>query len=237
MLRLITLLIVSLTCQFVSAQDHLALAKTDAFRNPSVSTNQMMINAFHRFDNKLDESKLFVFSEWSTMEVYGINDQYLKVDSANVFIAEGKVLFYSGGELQQVFGAEAQKVIINGKTFIPFIKKTKSSTEEFEFYEVVVDDAFKLLKKWSVKEELHTTNPMGIIENTNPDLVVSSRLYYVDSSGELKLLPKKKKAFIAIFGRNKSKMIDFIESKNLSVKEVEDVKTCIEYYNSLLTVI
>jgi len=207
-------------------------AKVDVFGNPFNSSNQMMIRALNQFDKFGAEKEYFIFPQWSSMEVYGKDGQYMKSDSANVLITENKILFYKEGELLQIFGSTAEKVIIENRVFKPFYKNPK--VKVFQFFEVVVDQEFKLLKEWEVETKAVSNNPMGIADDSPPKVVKSTKLYYINTKGDLVLVPRKKKEFIEIFSKSRRKMLELAKSEKRSIRNDDNVAFFFRYYNKLL---
>lgn len=232
MLRTTILLAFILFSTFMGAQKNATeLAKNDVFGNPFNINNQSHIRALNRLDNRVDMSKYFMFPEWSAMEAFGIDGQYMLADSANFLLKENKILFYSDGEMLQLFTSVTEKVKVGNKLFMPFTSTDKSNMGLVEFYEVVVDGEFKLLKDWKLEEKVISNNPMGVADTDKVTIVKSSELFYINPKGDLVSIPRKKKDFIEIFGRNRRKMIDFAQKNNMSVKKEGDIAQFFTHYN------
>lgn len=233
-MRFATSLLFTLFSAVSFAQSASENIKEMVFANPFHSSSQGYLSMLN---NKNMDRELYEFLEfegWTPFEVLNLNDEVLKLDSANYFIPERKIIFLNKGLMMEIFPHQVQKVRIGDNEYAPYIDK-KDKNKGLQFFEVVAGTDFKFLKSKTITEEGSDLHPMGLNKNGKTKLVTRTKYYYVKEGTNIAVgVPRTKSKFVKAFKRHRKKIIQYLEKRNLSLREEKDLIVIARYYNFLL---
>nr|NQU91549.1 hypothetical protein [Bacteroidota bacterium] len=127
---------------------------------------------------------------------------------------------------------EITRVRISGRTFVyvPYIEK-----EELKkgYFELIQDGECRLLRRWQVL--YHVRGESADNQTTNEgDLYMRDCSCYLQFGNKpAEKASKRKKEFLTCFNHNQDLIGDFIKSENLRLKDPEDLRSIVAYYNRI----
>jgi hypothetical protein len=217
-------------------QQSLEEIKKNVYSNPFSEANQNYIRLMEEGAYKTNTEELFLLKDWGKMAVIGYGDIKLEVDSANYVITDDKIYFIDEGKLYHLFPGQVEQLAIASVIFGCYYYEGKSERRKLGYFEILIDGELDLLKKYKIKNRKVNNNPMGI-GNKKVEQYQAYDLYYFDPDEQIALpVPSKKGKIIDLFGRKRSKMIDFARERDLSLNSENDVKLLFAYYNMLVQV-
>ena len=222
----------------VASQDEQVIQQ-NIYTNPSAMGNQQFINSFRDSKASKNKDKSFYFDDWQPVVVLAKDSTELRIRKANFYVPTNKLVFEKGGEVLELFPVKIDHVKFVKSIFKPFpvkLDSKKSGRTEFiesQFFEVLYDgEGIKLLRNWKIKKMRKTGNhPMGIQTELGFTYNLKERLYFIKGNDKyVSELPKSKKKFAKLFGRNKKDVKEYASKNKLNHKSSEDVVEIFTYY-------
>ncbi len=230
------LVLLILTSWFVSvgiSQQSLTETKRFAYGNPFSMSNENFINVTNALeDNEL--VSLLMYDEWQELEVTGMDQELISIDSANYHMEADKILFIESGAMYELFPEKVKEAKLRDKVFVNLVYEANKKDLRRGYFEVIVEGDYRLLKKWELERRITNSSPLGLPAAREERLTRVEELYYQTSPERRPIaLPKRKTDFIEIFRRDRRDMAEYAKANKLSPKNESDVIMLIEYYNSL----
>ena len=230
MRRVIT---ISLLCfaQALISQSSLTEIKRNIYQNLNSSVNQNYIRLINEGMTSDGSNEYFAFEDWTEFQVESQEGDLINLDSANYHIHDDIMLFIDEGAMFFLFPEQVDRIYADDMVFTSY----KHEKNKYNYFEILAQGEFQLLKKYKVIKERVVDNPLGITHGTQEyTFKRKPEYYYYDVIKEqINRVPKKKKDLIRIFKKNKSKMLDFARLNKLNSKSEEDLITLFDYYNQL----
>jgi hypothetical protein len=202
-----------------------------AFANPFHSSSQQYL-AMANYKNR--DLKEFLNYDWVSAEILGNSNEMVILDSVNYFFPEQKIIFFSDGQLMELYPDQVQKVRIGNEKYLPFIDKNNKK-KALQFFEVLAGTEFKVLKITKVTEEAKSIHPMGI-KSGESKLVKRFKYFFVRENTNIAIpIPGNKHKFLKTFKKHKKKLVLFLEKRGLSPRVENDLILIARYYNKLLS--
>ncbi len=213
------------------AQSSLTEIKRNIYQDLNSSVNQNYVRLINEAKTKDVQNEFYAFSEWVEFEVLSKDGDTIFLDSANYHIYNDMMLFLSEGKLYYLYPEEANKISVQDKTYTAY----RSDEKESGYYELLVDGAIQLLKKYKVSKEKIVNHPMGITHGQSDyKYRIKSEFYYNDTlKNKVNHVPRKKKNLMKIFSRKRNRMIAFAKENKLNNKSEEHLVKLFSYYNQL----
>jgi len=115
------------------------------------------------------------------------------------------------------------------------IYKVFELDKEKHFFKVHVEDKYSLVAKQKVRYIEPKVAKSGYDRAKPGDYKrIRDELYIADENNKLEKIVFKKKAFYSIFGIHSESIKEYIKFNKLNFKKLDDLKTIIQHYNSLL---
>jgi len=217
----------------LSAQEALTEVKKLAYGNPFNAGNENFINMTNSMSDD-NQVSLMMFDDWKPIEIHGVKDELIFIDSANYHLEANKILFIQHGNLYELYPEKIQNAQIDNHKFVSLIHEVDKKTLQRSYFEILVEGDYNLLSKQELVKEITNSSPLGLSATKEVRFVLTEKLYYQSSSGRRPVVvPKKKADFTKIFRRDRDKLVSYAKSNKLSLKRTEDVRTIFNYYNSL----
>ena len=106
---------------------------------------------------------------------------------------------------------------------------------ENHFFKVHIEDKYSLVAKQKVRYIEPKVAKSGYDRAKPGDYKrIRDEFYITDENNKLKKIVFKKKAFYSIFGTRSESIKEYVKSNKLNFKKLDDLKTIIQHYNSLL---
>jgi hypothetical protein len=177
------------------------------------------------------DNDFYAFKDWVSVRVESISGEMVSIDSANYHIYDDLMLFVHKGQLFLIYPDQINRIYAENKTFTSY----KNEDNNYNYFEIIAEGEFQLLKKYKIAKEKVMDNPMGISHgNQEYKYTQKANFYYYNTlKDEIAAVPKKKNELIKIFSRNKSKMLNFARDNKLNSKSETDLIKMFNYYNQL----
>ncbi|RLD19256.1 MAG: hypothetical protein DRI69_08750 [Bacteroidetes bacterium] len=219
--------------QQMGAQEALGEVKKMAYGNPFNAGNENFINLTNALSDDQQVS-LMMFDNWKSIEINGVNNELILIDSANYHMEEDKFLFVHHGGLYELYPEKIEFVHIDNHKFVNLTYEAERKSLERAYFEVLVDGDYILLSRRELVQEITNTSPLGLSATREVTYVLTEKLYYQSSSDRRPLeVPRKKADFTKIFRRDRSELADYAKGNKYSVKRTEDVISIFNFYNSM----
>ena len=232
--RWVSLSVFMLCSLVMEGQQSLTEVKRIAYGNPFNMANENFINV----TNALDDNKmvsLLLFDDWKQLEVTGVEDELIIIDSANYHLEADKMLFVENGALFELFPEKVREAMIADHHFVSLLYEVDKKQLRRGYFEIIVSGDFSLLKKYDLERRITNSSALGLPASREENLMRTQELYYQTAPDRKPIvLPKKKTDFINIFRRDRREMVDFAKTNKLSPKVEDDAVMLFEHYNSLV---
>jgi hypothetical protein len=215
------------------AQESVTEVKKHAFENPFHPANQDAITMLNRM-NEYKEYSLMLFESWQPMVVVGKDSLSLRIDSANYHIEQDKFFFVRQGKVFQLFPEKLIYAIIGNRMFVNRPMQLEDKRVKLQYFEVLEDGEYALLKKYEIRRDVSNDHPMGIAAAT--EVTYKRNLDYFFLRKEARLpeeIPSRKKDFIMIFRKHRPEMVTFARDHHISLTNEHDLRAIFIYYNKL----
>jgi len=130
------------------------------------------------------------------------------------------------------FGAPEQleKLCIDNKTFIysDFIDEENKNANSF--FQIIEDGENKLLLRRKINYKFKNETGTGLPYDT---FIRQISFYIKKGDGPAEILPHGKKSFVKLFDKNQDKVSIFIKKNKLHIRNINDLKKVISFYNTL----
>ena len=230
----IFLLLAAISLQ-LAAQESLTEVRKHAYGNPFDPANQDVINLLNRTSSPGQVSFL-LFESWKRMNVQGMDNTQLRIDSANYHIVEDKIFFLSHGKLYELHPDRIKHVILDHRAFVHTAYEIDGRRVGPGFFEVLEGGEYSLLRKFEIKKEVKNDHPMGIPAATEVSYKKDEKYFYFREGSDLpEAIPTNKKDFIMIFRKRRPEMAIFARENRISLRSEDDLKTIFAYYNGLVS--
>jgi hypothetical protein len=181
-----------------------------------------------------DEIPVMRYESWQPMKAIGIDSTILSIDSANYHIASDKILFLQNGKLYEVYHDRTLMVYLAKQPYIRSPEKTEDGKIQSHYYEILETGEYTLLARYGLKKKVTNSHPMGVPGTGEEEYYqVEDHFYLKPGTTYPQEVPTKKDAFLDIFRKNKSKMMNYAREHKISLRSVEDLKEIFAYYNRL----
>ena len=179
----------------------------------------------------------FLFEDWvrGTVTVANgtkferVNLMYDQVADELVFKSEkGETKTFVDQVKEFSFKQEKDNVLVSEKVFRNGFTPIDGA-KPYTFYEVLVDDKTKLLKRTSksIMEEMSYSSAVKVKS------FQTSTSYYVARDNKLTKIKNDKKAVLAALGDKQTELEAYIKTKKPDLKKDEDLANLVAYYNTL----
>ncbi len=222
----------------VHAQDEQVIQQ-NIYANPAAIGNQQFIQSFRDSKANNNKDKSFYYDDWESVVALANDSTQLRIKKANFHIATSKLVFEKDGQILELFPDKIDHVKFVNEVYKPFpvkIDKKDSKRSEFieaQFFEVLFDGGdIKLLRNWKVEKMRKTGNhPMGIQTEVGFTYKHKEKLFYIKEDDKyVSKLPRSKKKFAKLFGKQRKEVIEYASKHNLSHKSTNDLKSIFSFY-------
>lgn len=229
------LLIVILATIVGFGQGSLSEVKRQAYGDPFNEANQSYYRMWEMQEGS-NSGPLFVYEDWSPATFYAEGDVELSVDSANYNLVDDKIYFIREEKLFEIYPEKTTLVVIGMDKYLSLHYKGKKKKEEIGYFCLLSDGNIKLLSKSKIVEKLVSSSPMGLSSGEKSEKLSKKAFYYFDYKKNVALeLPKNKKKFLKIFGRDRSKMLEYVQKNDISTSNLDDLLMTFNFYNNVIT--
>lgn len=115
--------------------------------------------------------------------------------------------------------------------YLEYTNKNNESKSGY-FHEIVSGKNSLLIKYYCDYEAVKAGKPPVFHET--PAKFVRQKSYFLYDEDSLMLIPTNKKKLLVIFGKNSSKVKNYIKTNKLNLKKERDLMRIISFYNSIL---
>ncbi|MDC7998312.1 hypothetical protein [Gilvibacter sediminis] len=190
--------------------DYRGLNMTVGFVNPKTRT----------------EGSAYYYENWDSEAIIYLKEQgRYKVENANINLYDNTLeTLYNDNNVFTFNTDELLQFAIDGKIFRPLVQDG-----ELKLFELFFNKGITVYKHYSISYTKSSPNPM-INRRTNK--YMRSERFYVDINGSLEKLKLTNRAFSKLFATDALSADDikaFIESKDLSLKEENQLKEILEF--------
>ena len=130
------------------------------------------------------------------------------------------------------FGVPEQlrKLCLDNKTFIysEFIDDENGKANSY--FQIIENGENKLLLKRTINYKFKNMSGTGLPYDT---FIRHISFYIQKGDNPAELLPNRKKSFVKLFDENQDKISIFIKKNRLNIRNIDDMKKIISYYNTL----
>ena len=139
------------------------------------------------------------------------------------FIFEGDTLAFGAPE-------QIKTLNVDNKIFIysDFIDKENEKADSY--FQIIEDGENKLLLRRTINYRFKDRAGSGSPYDT---FIRQISFYMKKGDSHAELLPHGKKAFVKLFDKNRDEISVFIKINKLNIRNIDDMKKIISYYNSL----
>ncbi len=139
------------------------------------------------------------------------------------FVSEGDTLAFGAPD-------QIETLIFDNKSFIycDFINAENKKTGSY--FQIIEDGKNKLLLRRTINYQFKNETRTGLPYDT----FIRQISFYI-KKGDLpaEKMPHGKKSFVKLFDENQNEISDFIKNNKLNVRNIDDMKKIISYYNTL----
>jgi hypothetical protein len=222
-------------CVPLLAQESAAEVRRHAYVNPFDQGNETLINLLNRQD-KGDEYRMLLLSEWRPLHAEGYDSMTLDVDSANFHLGQNRIYFIYGGKLFSLYPDKTRNAILDGRKFERFLYKTDRGTLQSAYFEIVEPGEYTLLCRHDIRVVEKNAHPMGLEATRSVEYRQIQNYDYLRQGVQYpEPVPLKKSAFIMIFRKNRPQIAAFAKEHRISLRSRDDILSTFRYYNELTT--
>lgn len=202
----------------------------DDFRNFTSYTTGVWITDQAK-SNKIIGSP-YLFPDWNNKAIITSADgKEYRLNNINYDAVLDRMVSQISQDSVYAFNpASIQQVNINYRIFKRFLDPELGRNS---FYEVLVptDADLEILKRNMKVVKEGTFNPMT--QKQAPSRYIQQEKNFIYKNGVLEELPSSKRKFLQFFEVHSGKVQNFISENNLSVRDENDIKKILIYYDSL----
>lgn len=219
-----------LAATFTFGQDNNIFGTSD-LSNSGMSQLQanMGYKAANRKETKRIDGTPYLFENWTTATIVTKSGQNLQIKNVNFDGRRNKIVARINKDSIYTFNSLAlEKAVINNKTFI---NVAAPDNAVIKVYEVIAETPeFKILKDHIVDINEGSSNPM---RGTIYSRYIPRENYMILTNDGFEKFSLKKKKILKLLAAQENKIKEYVEEKDLSYKNEEDVNKIVTYYSGL----
>jgi hypothetical protein len=237
-MRIITFIFSALFSILLYAQDNLGGM---ALSNPQSSYVQIIGLSSDRlrevYNNKINEKvdgSPYLYKSWINHSKIYSKDKVYVINSFNYNIfSERFEAKLSEDSVFIIDPSMIKKISINNKIFARYLDPEFQRNSYFE--EIIDFKGNRLLKKYTIRKQEGSVNPLTKVKLTN-DILIQGEDFYICNTAdrELKKIKLKKSSVLSYIDKNYSdKVKEYVKENRLNYKRVADLKVIFQFYNNL----
>jgi hypothetical protein len=177
----------------------------------------------------------YLYADFVKGHVLQADGKYFNNMDLNYDVMADKLVFLRGGQEMAFKDPVKEFQLIKPKTSPIYLQVFRNGfpangTNTEKSYYMVLNSGKAIALKKPVKSIVEVT-PYGSAKVQKT--VVNSEQYFIFSNGQMVKVKKDKKSLLNALADKKDSLTRFVDDKKLSFKSDEDIRTLLEYYNTL----